>query len=128
MYFAKSFTVLAAVAALASATPGVDRRDESNLLQHLNRDNCQNHLGNCYKNGQTHFVCITSVPLTHTYSTTGCEGVFANPYDTIGTCAAGKWRGCPCEKCGSTGKCVKNGCEGYQGRCTAGNDQGCPCK
>ncbi|XXH02513.1 hypothetical protein Hte_008889 [Hypoxylon texense] len=74
-------------------------------------DNCQNFIGDCFQNG--------------------CSGVFANPSDTIGTCTAGTFNGCPCEKCGSgkgfIGACGDNGCEGVEGTCTAGQFQGCPC-
>ncbi|KAI1378539.1 hypothetical protein F4677DRAFT_443027 [Hypoxylon crocopeplum] len=75
-------------------------------------DNCQGNIGDCFQNG--------------------CDGIFANPNDTIGTCSAGTYNGCPCEKCGSghgyTGGCGDNGCAGVQGLCTAGQYQGCPCK
>ena len=61
----------------------------------------------------------------------GCAGTFAQPYDTIGICTQGQYKGCPCEKCGSgdgfTGKCNMNGCDGVQGTCTGGNFKGCPC-
>uniref|UniRef100_A0A093VLG7 N-acetylglucosamine-1-phosphodiester alpha-N-acetylglucosaminidase n=1 Tax=Talaromyces marneffei PM1 TaxID=1077442 RepID=A0A093VLG7_TALMA len=72
----------------------------------------ENYLGDCYGNG--------------------CDGVFADPHNTVGVCTAGIWAGCPCEKCGGSegsyvGACDANGCQGYQGLCTAGIYQGCPC-
>ncbi|KAI4858788.1 hypothetical protein F4820DRAFT_454519 [Hypoxylon rubiginosum] len=78
----------------------------------VNDDNCQNFIGDCFQNG--------------------CSGVFANPSDTIGTCTAGTFNGCPCEKCGSgrgfVGGCGDNGCAGLEGICSAGQFQGCPCQ
>ncbi|KAI1098718.1 hypothetical protein F4804DRAFT_114837 [Jackrogersella minutella] len=77
----------------------------------ISADNCQNNIGNCFQNG--------------------CSGVFSNPSDTIGTCTAGTFNGCPCEKCGSgngfVGGCEDNGCAGVQGICQAGQYQGCTC-
>ncbi|THU95231.1 hypothetical protein K435DRAFT_859778 [Dendrothele bispora CBS 962.96] len=112
MFFFKSFVVAAAVA-LVSATPAVESRAEGGLVARQNSgNNCQNFLGNCFQNG--------------------CVGTFANPSDTIGTCTAGNFNGCPCAKCGSgngfVGGCADNGCNGVQGICTAGQFQGCPCK
>ncbi|KAF8551589.1 hypothetical protein OG21DRAFT_1512562 [Imleria badia] len=111
MYFVKSFVVLAAAITLASATPGVNRRAEAGLLARQSGNNCQDYIGNCFQNG--------------------CAGVFPSPSDTIGTCSAGTYNGCPCDKCGSgdgyVGSCSANGCNGVQGTCTAGTYQGCPC-
>ncbi|THU95230.1 hypothetical protein K435DRAFT_859777 [Dendrothele bispora CBS 962.96] len=111
MFFFKSF-VIAATVALVSATPAVESRGEGGLVARQSGNNCQNFLGNCFQNG--------------------CVGTFANPSDTIGTCTAGNFNGCPCAKCGSgngfIGGCADNGCNGVQGICTAGQFQGCPCK
>ncbi|THV04253.1 hypothetical protein K435DRAFT_851075 [Dendrothele bispora CBS 962.96] len=110
MFSFKSFIIVATTAvALVSGTPTVENRAEHGLVSR--QDNCQNFIGNCFQNG--------------------CAGTFANPGDTIGTCTAGMFNGCPCEKCGSgtgfTGGCGENGCNGVQGTCTAGTFQGCPC-
>ncbi|KIJ67234.1 hypothetical protein HYDPIDRAFT_25705 [Hydnomerulius pinastri MD-312] len=110
MFFLKSFVIVAAVA-LVSATPAVDKRAEGDLLERQSGNNCQNYIGNCFQNG--------------------CDGAFPYPSDTIGTCTAGTYDGCPCDKCGSgtgyIGGCGDNGCNGVQGTCTAGTYQGCPC-
>ncbi|KAH0826734.1 hypothetical protein J3R83DRAFT_5139, partial [Lanmaoa asiatica] len=57
--------------------------------------------------------------------------IYASPGETIGTCTASTYAGCPCEKCGGgvgyIGGCSDNGCNGFQGVCTAGNYDGCPC-
>ncbi|KAF8125087.1 hypothetical protein EV363DRAFT_1586459 [Boletus edulis] len=103
MYFTKTFIMLAAAAALVSATPSADSPKPD--------DNCNNTIGDCFSNN--------------------CNPSFPTPSDTIGTCTAGTYNGCPCEKCGGgsgfVGSCSSNGCNGFQGTCTAGQYQGCPC-
>ncbi|KAI1455739.1 hypothetical protein F4805DRAFT_459383 [Annulohypoxylon moriforme] len=94
--------------AIVMAVTAVNARPASD---EVNVDNCGNHIGDCFSNG--------------------CAGIFSFPGDTIGTCTAGTFNGCPCEKCGSghgfTGGCEDNGCDGVQGFCTAGQYQGCNC-
>lgn len=62
---------------------------------------------------------------------TDCTPVFDTPSSTVGTCSAGAFNGCPCEKCGDAvggiGPCDQNGCEGVQGTCTSGTFEGCTC-
>ncbi|KAG6370523.1 hypothetical protein JVT61DRAFT_11304 [Boletus reticuloceps] len=107
MYFAKTFIMLAAAAALVSATPSVNRRADAPQPD----DNCNGTIGDCFSNG--------------------CSPSFPTPSDTIGTCTAGTYNGCPCEKCGGgnghVGSCSDNGCDGFQGICRAGQYQGCTC-
>ncbi|KAH7401264.1 hypothetical protein BKA66DRAFT_564919 [Pyrenochaeta sp. MPI-SDFR-AT-0127] len=58
----------------------------------------------------------------------GCNGGYNNPNDLMGTCLSGKWKGCPCHKCGKrSGRCHENGCNGVNLKCRAGTYQGCPC-
>ncbi|KAI0801498.1 hypothetical protein C8Q74DRAFT_1215064 [Fomes fomentarius] len=101
----QSFVLLLAAAgsALAATGPLAHKRATD--------DNCNNSIGDCFSNG--------------------CAPQFANPSNTIGTCTAGTYNGCPCEKCGggqgNVGGCQDNGCAGFQGTCTQGQYQGCPC-
>ncbi|KAJ6477840.1 hypothetical protein C8R47DRAFT_1219745 [Mycena vitilis] len=102
--FAKNFTFFCLAAMMTSviAGPAVD------LDGLVAKDNCNNNLGRCDQNG--------------------CAGVYPDPSATHGTCTAGEFNGCPCNKCGNNnGGCNDNGCFGQNGVCTAGNFQGCPC-
>ncbi|KAJ7134023.1 hypothetical protein C8R43DRAFT_1133038 [Mycena crocata] len=102
MFSAETLFFLATMLATALAVPAAD----ANEL--VAKDNCNNHLGRCDQNG--------------------CAGIFPDPNAIHGTCTAGDFIGCPCNKCGdSNGSCSDNGCFGVDGVCTAGNFQGCPC-
>ena len=150
MYFIKSFVILAATAAMVSATPGVNRRVVCSLVAWTSR--MMTHHNDFHRragssNARTETTAKTtseiasrtvSIPLPYgeccaqtRTGMPGCEGMFPSASDTIGTCSAGTFNGCPCDKCGSgngyTGSCSANGCNGVQGTCTAGTYQGCPC-
>ncbi|KAJ6477851.1 hypothetical protein C8R47DRAFT_1219759 [Mycena vitilis] len=103
MFSAKNFTFFClAVLTAVIAGPAA----ELNGL--VAKDNCNNFLGRCDQNG--------------------CAGVYTDPNALHGTCTAGTFDGCPCNKCGNTnGACTDNGCFGENGVCTAGIFQGCPC-
>lgn len=92
---------------------------------------CNNKIGRCDKNN--------------------CTPKFNSPWDLVGTCSAGEFNGCPCDKCnGQTDSCSKNGCKQYspltcvewvhawavltrlvgngvRGICQSGKYQGCAC-
>ncbi|KAJ7436084.1 hypothetical protein B0H11DRAFT_1937034 [Mycena galericulata] len=97
-----NFFFLATVMATVIASPAAEVNDL------VTKDNCNDHLGRCDQNG--------------------CAGVFANPTALHGTCTAGTYNGCLCNKCGDTnGSCNDNGCVGVSSVCTEGEFQGCPC-
>ncbi|KAF4464146.1 N-acetylglucosamine-1-phosphodiester alpha-N-acetylglucosaminidase [Fusarium albosuccineum] len=99
-----ALTLVATFAVLGSATPF----DDSSVEGLEVRAACEG-LGPCWKNN--------------------CAPTFPNADATLGTCQAGKYAGCPCDKCdGQLGPCSGNGCKPKNKKCTAGLYRGCPCK
>ncbi|KAK0619559.1 hypothetical protein B0T14DRAFT_519494 [Immersiella caudata] len=96
-------TIVALLATNVAALPHA----ESEPLNPIQARACGDQPGRCDKNG--------------------CEGVFNNPWDLIGTCTK-EFRGCSCRKCNGVGQCSNNGCAGRNGICQGGYFQGCPCK
>ncbi|KAF2248582.1 hypothetical protein BU26DRAFT_520256 [Trematosphaeria pertusa] len=94
--------VLPAIAAHVAAIPAEPRADMTVQA------GCNNKIGRCDKNN--------------------CTPKFNSPWDLVGTCSAGEFNGCPCDKCnGQTDSCSKNGCNGVRGICQSGKYQGCAC-
>ncbi|PSN62331.1 hypothetical protein BS50DRAFT_592520 [Corynespora cassiicola Philippines] len=107
MQFFNFIVILPAIVGCASAIPAADPAVTS-VGDLVARQNC-NSIGRCDKNN--------------------CNPSYGpDPFNTIGVCQSGNYKGCQCNKCnGQTDSCTKNGCSGSRGVCQAGKYQGCQC-
>ncbi|KAI1325620.1 hypothetical protein F5Y16DRAFT_422699 [Xylariaceae sp. FL0255] len=105
MFSLKTILSLLAISALVAATPALGPVAGDVGQASIDGLRCGDHIGSCFHDE--------------------CQGKFKNTTDIIGTCTAGRFDTCPCNKCGlQNGRCDENGCEGAENPVVSTDDDG----